>query len=600
MAIYVAITSANDRRRDIREGRIESAVRRLAQAPAPAQSSARPKGDSATSAARGSTNGAAAQTPVPTATMNASRTEDPDDASQNRSNWPIERQIIPRIATPDDIEQSYANKAERAKDVRVAIICDEFTYNSFSPEFDAVALDPSSWREQMEKHQPEFLLCESAWAGVDPITRPWRGMIYGSVKFAYENRSVLFDILSYCKTMGIPTIFWNKEDPTHFGDRVNDFVDTASRFDHVFTTAEECIPDYMKFMGSGRVGLLPFAAQTQLFNPLPLHARRDQIIFAGAWYSIHEERSSAMRSMFNDVIKSGRSLAIYDRDSAVNSPDRRYPDEYARYIHPAVKHSLTADLYRRATIGMNVNTVTTSNSMFARRVFELAASGTMVVSNYSPGIERYFGDSVVFMDRDRDRFLQLNKEEIESNTLRGQETVLEAHTYAHRAQTILSALGRTVSMRPLPTLAARVSSLSDAEVMVGAYRRRAVEFHRMILIVDASVPTHRVGEFFTRFNDSMCSVVSARLATSQPIQPRTILETPDVLMVGTLIPSKEVIRRMMLHRAYCLKPIVSGNTSALRWGASAADQPILMSAADFLPMTMRPHLALPVLEVPSV
>ena len=57
-----------------------------------------------------------------------------------------------------------------------------------------------------------------------------------------SDRSILFEILKYCKENKIPTVFWNKEDPVHYNNEYGgSFSDTAKNFDYIFTSAEECI-----------------------------------------------------------------------------------------------------------------------------------------------------------------------------------------------------------------------------------------------------------------------------------------------------------------------------------------------------------------------
>ncbi len=169
-------------------------------------------------------------------------------------------------------------KIKYADRFRVALIADEFTTNSFSDEFDAIPIKPSDWRERFEKYQPEILFCESAWSGTDPKSRPWKGQIYASKNFKKENRTVLLEILAHCKKMGIPTVFWNKEDPTHFTDRVHDFVKTAKEFDFVFTTAAECVGGYQNEHGVSKAFALPFATNPRLFNPVENGFRSSRVV----------------------------------------------------------------------------------------------------------------------------------------------------------------------------------------------------------------------------------------------------------------------------------------------------------------------------------
>ena len=148
----------------------------------------------------------------------------------------------------------YKTSGRRIKSIRVAMIADEFTYNSFKHECVALPIEPGNWKQIFKKEKPEIFFCESAWSGADSEKRPWKGRVYASCNFKYNNRRELFKILKYCKRKNIPTVFWNKEDPSHYDDKVHNFVKTAILFDYIYTTAEECIEGYKQQCGHRKCG----------------------------------------------------------------------------------------------------------------------------------------------------------------------------------------------------------------------------------------------------------------------------------------------------------------------------------------------------------
>ena len=80
----------------------------------------------------------------------------------------------------------------------------------------------------------------------------------------------LSGIISWCKRNGVPTAFWNKEDPVHFLT----FINVAEMFDYVFTTDVDCIARYKAVLRHDNVLLLPFACQPAIHNPLEKYERR--------------------------------------------------------------------------------------------------------------------------------------------------------------------------------------------------------------------------------------------------------------------------------------------------------------------------------------
>src|SRR5690606_42129684 len=59
--------------------------------------------------------------------------------------------------------------------------------------------------------------------------------------YSDEEFAPLSELLAHCRSQGIPSLFWNKEDPVHF-DR---FRKAAALCDHVFTTDSRRIIPYL-------------------------------------------------------------------------------------------------------------------------------------------------------------------------------------------------------------------------------------------------------------------------------------------------------------------------------------------------------------------
>lgn len=317
------------------------------------------------------------------------------------------------------------------KDIKVAIIMDEFSYNSFKYEFNALVVGPDNWKEIFQTEQPDLFLCESAWHGINPETKPWTRKISHSIKSNIENRKELLEILEYCKKHHIPSIFWNKEDPTNY----NFFADTAVKFDHVFTSAEECINCYKSYSGHESIHSLMFAAQPRLFNPIEKNERTNDVIFAGSWYAHFPDRCKEMSEIFHQIIKSGYNLKIYDRGYYNEDPRRKFPDEYKNYLNPPVPHDHMANVYKESRYAININSVTDSNTMFARRAFELILCNTLILSNHSKGLERLFKDTIIFMNKN-----EINLENSREMRLKNLYEVLENHTYTNRFKQILDTI----------------------------------------------------------------------------------------------------------------------------------------------------------------
>ena len=102
----------------------------------------------------------------------------------------------------------------------VAAIVDKFTEHALRYEVNLVLISRTHWRERLERDRPACLFVESAWRGNDGR---WQNRI---VDYDADEDSPLRELLAYCRSNGIPTIFWNKEDPPHF----DDFLSAAKEF----------------------------------------------------------------------------------------------------------------------------------------------------------------------------------------------------------------------------------------------------------------------------------------------------------------------------------------------------------------------------------
>lgn len=350
-----------------------------------------------------------------------------------------------------------------AKQVRVACIMDDFTFGSYQPECDLHQLTPEHWAAELEACQPELLFIESAWRGKEQL---WGSKVG-------HNSQELQGIVAWCRERYIPTIFWNKEDPVHF----ETFLNTARLFDFVFTTDIDCIHRYKAALGHERVYFLPFACQPAVHNPIEKYERKDAFCFAGAYYVRYPERTRDLES-FVQELPSLRPLEIYDRNYGKSDPNYQFPDAYQPHIVGTLPFEEIGKAYKGYRYAINLNSIKQSQTMFARRVYELLGSNTLTVSNFSRGVRLMFGDLVVTSDSGaevRRRLEQLEEEgSIDRLRLAGVRKVMREHTYAKRFAYVLSKVsGREVSV-PLPSfkVLATASTVQDVALLVAHVERQ--------------------------------------------------------------------------------------------------------------------------------
>jgi spore maturation protein CgeB len=142
---------------------------------------------------------------------------------------------------------------------------------------------------------------------------------------------------------------------------------------------------------------------------------------------------------------SKHGLDIYDRNYGTGTFS--FPTEYQASIKGGLPYNKLCDEYRRYRIFLNVNSVKDSPTMFSRRIFELMASGTPVVSTYAKGIENLIEPDIVWMVHDQKEAdeaihtLMSDDAEWQRRSLAGIREVFEKHTYAHRLNMIFECMG---------------------------------------------------------------------------------------------------------------------------------------------------------------
>lgn len=271
-------------------------------------------------------------------------------------------------------------------DITIGLIADEFTTKSISSSIRTLPIDRSHWLAQLEQHPVDLLLVESAWEGNGG---QWHR---GVGAYGPEEHQDIRALLAYCRENGIPTAFWNKEDPIHF----QRFAATAALVDHVFTTDGGIIRKYLETPGTTArtVSSMPFYAQPAIHNPLP--SRRPYqhtIAYAGTYYGErYKERSRELYRMLETA--AGFGLTIYDRQAKFPDSPYRFPSEFQGYSEGALPYDEVIDSYKSHLAHLNGNSVMSSPTMFSRRVVEIAACGGIALSGPGRGVEETFGGMI--------------------------------------------------------------------------------------------------------------------------------------------------------------------------------------------------------------
>lgn len=334
----------------------------------------------------------------------------------------------PRIGRPPVFEH-----------LSVGTILDEFSAESFGYEWTTVPLTRSEWTTQLDSI--DFVLIESAWNG---NRGEWKFKLTGTAGPSSE----VTDLLAECHRRGIPTVFWNKEDPPHF----NDFLPLAKMFDAVFTSDVRLINEYRRHLGHDRVTSLPFAAQPAIHSPVrpSKHFAERDIAFAGMYFShkFPERRAQMDRLLGAATLVSGRMKYGLEIFSRFLGDDERYqfPGTLADRVVGSLPYRNLLTAYKHYKVFLNVNSVVDSPSMCARRIFEIMAAGTPVITTPSAATREFFPPSELPQPESQEEAELVLRAFVRSRELRdrtvhlAQRRIWNEHTYTHRAMSIMDSI----------------------------------------------------------------------------------------------------------------------------------------------------------------
>jgi len=355
--------------------------------------------------------------------------------------------------------QKYLNPINRPT---MMAVMDEFTTGCFEHEVCLIQPRPDNWLALIKTYKPDLVFIESAWKG---NYESWQ---YRVADYSNKPGDEIEQMSQYCKQKNIPIIFWNKEDPVHH----QKFMCSAKLATHIFTTDANMIESYKKNTNCKKVFSLPFAAQPTLHKPKSLRNRINKSCFAGSWYgNRHAERGEAMKWLLEAANVYG--LDIFDRNFGTGIFP--FPEQYKDGIKGSLPYKELCNEYSKYRVFLNVNSVTNSPTMFSRRVFELMASGTPIVSTYAKGIEEIFDTDAVWLVHTKEealhaiKTLMVDDQEWRRRSLLGIREVFSKHTYSHRLNYIFESTGLNskINITPKIVLLTRINSETELEQING-------------------------------------------------------------------------------------------------------------------------------------
>jgi len=218
----------------------------------------------------------------------------------------------------------------------------------------------------------------------------------------FEKYSIplLNKIKKMCKNNNIKIIIWNKEDPTNY-KRFSYLIDYA---DYYFTSDINMIKKYYSDYKKS-IFNMGFFIDPLIHNPIKIHNLFDTC-FAGRVYPMHKNRMDDSNKILRTCIKNQLDLIIFDRIYDITREDSfLFYNEFKKYVYGKLTYYQVLNIYKYFKIIINLNTVQDSDTMFARRIYEVIGFKKNIISNYSKGVKFFFKNIFIFNDNEE----ELNK-----------------------------------------------------------------------------------------------------------------------------------------------------------------------------------------------
>lgn len=346
---------------------------------------------------------------------------------------------LPYLEQIVDMEVSNGCRYYQTVPIRIGIVCDDFFYDSIEAAANFVYLTPDNWRSELEQGL-EALLFVSVWRG---LNMEWKDLANLNSLLNCKptpSRIAAFELLDACHEKGIPTVFYSKEDPPNY----ELFLDLAKRCDYVFTSAKECIPYYEQDCQRDKVEAVCFGVNPVEHNPIGSHRpnKEDTVLFSGSWMTKYKDRCEDLVKIFDGILATGHGLHIIDR----NYPGHeryRFPSPYFEHCSPALPHRELQKVHKLFDWAININSVKTSETMFANRAFELQANGILLMSNFSVGIQNLLPNVQMVQDSAEVAYIMdgMTPEEHYERQMFGVRCVMTGHTCFDRFAQLLRPVG---------------------------------------------------------------------------------------------------------------------------------------------------------------
>nr|MDT0659791.1 glycosyltransferase [Micromonospora sp. DSM 115978] len=397
----------------------------------------------------------------PQSPRNATPTDVDDRAPAASRPWRIE--VASRNGEPAPAVRfesaSFPATPPRRPDLRVAAILGERSRSALKYEFDLDPVRRDTWPEVFRPGPPQLLLVETSCPSPDaggPFTADG-----GLCQWVLH-------LLDQCRQHAVPTLFWNNDEKLNH----ESFLRVARHFDWVFTVDASCVNRYRTDLGHDRVGVLPFAIQPRIHNPVGAFSRSvGDIAYVATGHDVdRESRAEQIGNLVSATADHGLHILLLGSPGE-SGPRPTLSADLENHVVSRLTYDQLLSAYRRYKVFLHVNPVPDSAARLSPEVLEPLACGTPVISGPSSAITAMSDPGVVEVSPDKSSSRMLVKALLASTELRdrkaveGVRCVMRDHAYADPLDDLLRKVGFDISpsQKPLVSIVAPTHRLGGYE-----------------------------------------------------------------------------------------------------------------------------------------
>jgi hypothetical protein len=263
--------------------------------------------------------------------------------------------------------------------------------------------------------------------------------------------------------------------------------------------------------------------------------------------------------MFDAILNSEIKLQIYNRYFNDTDVNHCFPDKYLPFTKPDVPFNEIDKVYKSSIFGLNINTVQDSETMFARRVFELMSSNTLVISNYSKGLENLFGNGVIFLDKNPNFLQELTFEQIEEKREKILYNVLNNHTYRQSFQSILDQIAYPyIDDSPSLTVVCMIENENGIRMAETYYKKQILPNSKLLIVLSSKIPNIDIAPIYSQYTFNNTSIVSLDYLQKYSTDFSQCIETSHFALVDhQRNVSPYFLSKALLHNSYIEQEFIS-------------------------------------------